>query len=79
MSAGSALGYLFAIGLTGVLWSVQGWEIDKINFMFNGLSQDASNMITYLCAGFALLPIILITLYTLAHWINEKTASSQQV
>ena len=80
MSAGSMLGMLFNILIVGAFASITGWEIDKSNFAFQGMSADASNFIRMMMIAFGIaMMIIFMIACVINHFINEKSEANQNV
>ena len=73
----SAFGHLLAILVVGAVVAVLEYVIYKSQFMFTGLSADASNLIFYLETGMGAVFILFLIAVVLSHWINEKSASNQ--
>jgi hypothetical protein len=75
----SAIGHLFAIVIIGAIGGILEYVIYKSQFMFVGLSQDASNTIFYLENGMLVVFLLVLIAIILSHWINEKSAGNMNV
>jgi hypothetical protein len=75
----SAIGHLFAVLIVGAVGAILEYTIYKSQFMFTGLSQDASNTIFYLENGMLAVAILYLIAVILSHWINEKSSANQGV
>ena len=75
----SAIGHLFAVLIVGAVGAILEYTVYKSQFMFTGLSQDASNTIFYLEYGMLAVGILFLIAVILSHWINEKNAANQGV
>lgn len=79
MAGASAIGHLFAILVVGAVGAVLEYVIFKSQFMFTGLSADASNTIFYLETGMLAVPVLFIIAVILSHFINEKNSANAGV
>jgi hypothetical protein len=75
----SAIGHLFAVLIVGCLGAILEFVVYKSQFMFTGLSQDASNTIFYLENGMLVVAILFLIAVILSHWINEKSSANQGI
>ena len=75
----SAIGHLFAIVIVGAIGAILEYVIYKSQFMFTGLSADASNLIFYLETGMGVVFILFLIAVVISHWLNEKSASNANV
>lgn len=73
----SAVGSLLNIIIVGGVLAVLGYAMDKSNFIFTGLSADASNTIYALRIGFWVAGFLYLIATIINHWINEKSMANQ--
>lgn len=79
VAGASAVGHLFAILIVGAIGAVLEYVIFKSQFMFTGLSADASNLIFFLETAMGAVFVLFMIAVILSHWINEKNAANQGV
>ena len=73
----SAIGTLLNIIIVGGVLACLGWAMDKSNFIFTGLSADASNTIFSLRVAFWVSGFLFIIASIINHWITEKSMANQ--
>lgn len=75
----STLGTLLAIIIVGAVGAIVLLVIQLSQWMFTGLSADASNTIYFLEIGAGSVAVIWLIAAIINNWLNEKDAGNQGV
>ena len=73
-----AIGSLYAIFVVGLIESILGYVIFKMQPVFVGLSANGSNTVYILEAGFLVIPVIWLVALVVNHWLNEKSEANMR-
>lgn len=75
----SAVGHLMAVIIVGFVGIVVYLVLQKMQPLFTGLSQDASNTIWLLEMGLNVFFVLFLIAVILSHYINEKNSANSGV